>query len=850
MDEEELKNQPPKGEGDSDSLESTEPEQTHSKVLEHRTVEDVMEDSFLRYSMSVIVDRALPDVRDGLKPVHRRILFTMGEQGLRPGGRFAKSARIAGEVMGKYHPHGDSSIYDAMVRLAQDWVMRYPLVDGQGNFGSMDGDPAAASRYTEARLGRAGNELLADLDKETVDFRDNYDGSEQEPTVLPAKLPNLLLNGQVGIAVGMATSIPTHNLGELVDATIEQIDNPDATIDDLLKYVKGPDFPTGAVVYGGTPMRQAYQTGRGSVTIRAVAEIEETKRGRHQIVVTEMPYAVNKASLIEKIAELVKDKRVTSISDLRDESARGKVRVVIELKKDAYPKKVLNQLYKLTALQTAFHYNMLALVNGIQPRILGLQEILQEFIKHRRQVVRRRTEYDLRKAKERAHVLEGLKVALDHIDEVIKLIRGSKDYDTALAGLMKQFGLSEIQGKAILAMQLRKLTGLDRQEIENELRDLQDLIKKLEAILADEQEILNIIKTELTEMRDRYGDDRRTKIINHELGKFSDEELIPEEDTVVLLTTENYIKRTLVGEYRRQNRGGKGKRGMATKEEDVIAQLVPANTHDWLLFFTNKGRVFRLKAYEVPAASLAAKGVAAVNLLQLQPEEKITSIINHAKDAGDDGYLFMATTKGTVKKTPVKDYANIRTNGLIAINLDDGDELRWIKQTTGKNDVIISTSAGQAVRFNEEECRPMGRAARGVRGVRLRANDWVVGMDVVTTSEQALLVISQNGYGKITKVANFPSHKRGGVGIKAAVVTVKTGPIISVRTLEADAEEALLISQNGQTIRVSLKDIPTLGRTTQGVRIMRLGEGDAVSSIGIMQDTKDVEADVPAPEDK
>lgn len=821
-----------------DVVEGAVEQQSHSRLLEHLSVEKVMEDNFFRYSMSVIVERALPDVRDGLKPVHRRILYTMGEQGLRPGGRFAKSARIAGEVMGKYHPHGDSSIYESMVRLAQDWVMRYPLVDGQGNFGSMDGDPAAASRYTEARLGRAGNELLADLDKETVDFRPNYDGSENEPVVLPAKLPNLLLNGQVGIAVGMATSIPTHNLGELVDAIIEQIDNPEATIDDLLKHVQGPDFPTGATVYGGAPMRQAYQTGRGSVMIRAVAEIEETKRGRHQIVVTEMPYGVNKAGLIEKIADLVKDKRLTSISDLRDESARGKVRVVIELKKDAYPKKVLNQLYKMTALQTAFHYNMLALVNGIQPKILGLQEILQEFIKHRRQVVRRRTEYDLRRAKERAHILEGLKIALDHIDEVIKLIRGSKDYDTALAGLIKQFNLTEIQGKAILAMQLRKLTGLDRQEIENELNELHELIKKLEAILADEQEILNIIKTELLEMKDRYGDERRTKIINHELGKFSDEELIPEEDTVVLLTTENYIKRTLVTEYRRQNRGGKGKRGMSTKEEDVIAQLVPANTHDWLLFFTNKGRVFRLKAYEVPAASLAAKGVAAVNLLQLQPEEKITSIINHAKDAGDDGYLFMATAMGTVKKTPIKDYANIRTNGLIAINLDDGDELRWIKQTTGKNDVIISTSAGQAVRFNEQECRPMGRAARGVRGVRLRPNDWVVGMDIATADDQTLLVISQNGYGKITKVANFPSHKRGGVGIKAAVVTAKTGPIINVQTLEADANEALLISQGGQTIRVALKDIPTLGRTTQGVRVMRLADGDAVSSIGIMQDTK------------
>ncbi len=807
---------------------------THSKLVEHRTVEDVMEDSFLRYSMSVIIDRALPDVRDGLKPVHRRILYTMGEQGLRPGGKFAKSARIAGEVMGKYHPHGDSSIYDSMVRLAQDWTMRYKLVDGQGNFGSMDGDPPAASRYTEARLGRAGNELLTDLDKDTVDFRDNYDGSEQEPVVLPAKLPNLLLNGQIGIAVGMATSIPTHNLSELVDATVELIDNPEATVDDLLKHVKGPDFPTGAVVYGGAPMKQAYQTGRGSVTIRAVADIEETKRGRHQIVVTEMPYAVNKATLIEKIAELVKDKKLTTISDLRDESARGKVRVVIELKKDAYPKKVLNQLYKLTALQTAFHYNMLALIDGIQPRILGLHEILSEFVKHRQHVIRRRTEYELRKAKERAHILEGYKIALDHIDEVIKTIRASKTQEEAEKALIVKFSLSEIQAKAILSMQLRRLTGLEREAIENELNDLIKLIAKLEGILADEKEILKIIKTELLEMKDKYGDDRRSKIINHELGKFSDEELIPEEDSVILLTTENYIKRTLVSEYRRQNRGGKGKRGMTTKEEDAIDQLIPASTHDYLLFFTNKGRVFRLKAYEVPAASLQAKGVAAVNLLQLQPEEKITSIIKHEKDANDDGYLFMTTTKGTVKKTPLKDYANIRTNGLIAIKLDDGDELRWIQKTTGENDIIVSTSAGQAIRFNETDARPMGRSARGVRGVRLRPNDMVVGMDVVCSDDQKLLVISQNGYGKVTKVANFPSHKRGGVGIKAAVVTAKTGPIVTVRTLEEGSDEVLLISGKGQAIRVGLKDIPTLGRTTQGVRIMKLGDGDNVSSIGLV----------------
>lgn len=821
----------------------TQTDHSHSKTVEIRTVEDVMEDNFLRYSMSVIVDRALPDVRDGMKPVHRRIVYVMDKMGIGPSSKTVKSAQIVGEVMGKYHPHGDSSIYDAMVRMAQDWVGRYPLVQGQGNFGSMDGDPPAAMRYTEAKMTRVSEALLADIDKETVDFRDTYDATHREPVVLPAKLPNLLLNGQVGIAVGMATNIPTHNLGEIVDATVALIDNPEATLDDLMKHIKGPDFPTGAVVYGGAPMRQAYATGRGSVTIRAVANIEEAKRGRHQIVVTEMPYGVNKATLIEKIADLVHDKKLTTISDLRDESARGSVRVVIELKKDAYPKKVLNQLYKLTALQTNFHYNMLALVEtgtnpvALQPRVLGLHDILHEFIKHRQKVVRRRTEYELRKAKEREHILEGYKIALDHIDEVIRTIRASKTQDEAEKALIEKFGLSVIQAKAILAMQLRRLTGLEREAIENELAELRKKIAHLEKVLADENEILRIIKEELLEIKEKYGDERRSKIINTEVGKFSDEELIPEEDTVVLVTTENYIKRTLTSDYRRQNRGGKGKRGMTTKEEDVIDQLVPASTHDWLLFFTNKGRVFRLKAYEVPAASLAAKGVAAVNLLQLQPEEKITSIINLAKDAGSDGYLFMATTKGTVKKTAISDYANIRTNGLIAINLDDGDELRWIKQTDGKSDVIISTSAGQAVRFNEEECRPMGRAARGVRGVRLRPNDSVVGMDVVTSADQTLLVLSANGYGKITKVANFPSHKRGGVGIKAATVTAKTGSIVTVQTLESDAVEAIIISQGGQTIRVGLGDIPTLGRTTQGVRVMRLSDDDSVSSIGIMRDS-------------
>ena len=823
---------------DNDNKNIVEPEvlneEPEVRGIEKSTVEHVMEDSFLKYSMSVIIDRALPDVRDGLKPVNRRILYAMNKNGWRAPHATVKSAKIVGEVMGNYHPHGDSSIYDAMVNLAQPWKMRYTLVEGQGNFGSMDGDEPAASRYTEARMDKIGGELLSDIDKETVDFRDNFDGTEKEPVVLPSAVPNILLNGQMGIAVGMATNIPPHNLGEVVDATVAQIDNPEITLDELLTHIKGPDFPTGAEVYGGAPMRQAYETGRGSVTIRAVASIEERKNGRYSIIITEVPYGMSKEGFVDKVRELVLAKKITHIADARDESARGKVRVVVELKKDAYPKKILNQLYKLTGLQTSFHYNVLALVNGIQPKVMGLKEILAEFIKHRQGVIRRRTEFELRKAKERAHILEGLKIALDHIDEVIKTIRES--YDDADKRLMERFGLSEIQAASILAMQLRRLQGLERDKIEEELKQLHELIKKLEAILADENEILRVVKEELLAMKEKYGDERRSKIINHELGKFSDEELIPEEESVILLTSENYIKRTLVSDYRRQNRGGKGKRGMTTKEEDVIDQVVQASSHDYLLFFTNMGRIFRLKAYEVPAASLSAKGVAAVNLLQLQPEEKITAIIKHEKNANEDGYLFMATKKGTVKKTPVKDYANVRTNGLIAIKLDEGDELRWIKRTTGENDVIISTSAGQAIRFNEKDTRPMGRSARGVRGVRLRPNDSVVGMDIVTGDDQTLLVVSEKGFGKRTKVSNFPSHKRGGVGIKAAVVTAKTGPIISVQTIDPEITEALLVSQNGQTIRLGLSDIKLLGRTTQGVTIMRLSDGDAVSSIGLMAD--------------
>ncbi len=804
----------------------------HSKVVLDRSVENEMETSYLQYSMSVIVARALPDVRDGLKPVHRRILYVMDKSGLRSGSKHTKSAQIVGEVMGKYHPHGDTAIYDAMVRLAQPFNTRYLLVDGQGNFGSMDGDPPAAYRYTEARLTRPAEALLEDIDKETVPFRDNFDGTQSEPEVLPAKLPNLLLNGQLGIAVGMATNIPPHNLSEIVDATVAQIDNPEATLDNLMKQIKGPDFPTGGVVYGKDSIRTAFATGRGGVTVRGVADIEEAKGGRYRIVIAEIPYGVNKAGLVEKIADLVREKRISGINDIRDESSRGGVRVVIDLKKDAYPKKLLNQLYKLTPLQTTFHYNMLALVDGIQPRVLGLQDIINEHIRHRQVVVRRRTEFELRKAQERAHILEGLKIALDHIDEVIKTIRASQTHEEAQANLIKKFKLTDIQAQAILAMQLRRLTGLERKELENELSRLVKLITQLQAILADEKKILKIVKDELLELKKLFGDERRTKIVAQELGGLSEEDLIPDEQVVVTLTSANYIKRTAVADYKRQGRGGKGRRGMTTREEDVIEHVVNASTHDYLLFFTNRGRVFRIRAYEVPAVGLNAKGIALVNLLQLQPEEYVTSVINVSKGT-NGGNLLMCTVNGVVKKTPFEQYQNVRSTGLIAINLDSGDELKWIRMTSGNDEVVISTAQGQAIRFNEKDARPMGRVSRGVRGIRLRKSDRVIGMDIVNDNSY-MFVISEFGYGKRTKVKQFTSHKRGGVGIRSAVVNKKTGQLISVKALNGQEEEVIIISMQGQTIRLRLKDIPSLGRATQGVRIMRLNQGDTVASLALV----------------
>ena len=808
-------------------------EKTEFGLVAPQTIESEMEKSYLDYAMSVIVSRALPDVRDGLKPVHRRILYAMHTLGLRSSAKYRKSATVVGEVLGKYHPHGDSSVYEAMVRMAQNFSMRYMLVDGQGNFGSMDGDGAAAMRYTEAKMTKFAEEMLVDIDKDTVDFMPNYDGSQKEPKVLPAKVPNLLLNGVQGIAVGMATNIPTHNLNEIVDGVIYIIDNPEATIMDLTKIVKGPDFPTGGVIFDDGGIAQAYGTGRGSITMRAVAEIEEDKKGKERIIITEVPYQTNKATLVEKIADLVKEKKIVGISDLRDESAKEEVRIVIELKKDAYANKILNQLYKLTPMQTAFHVNMLALVDGIQPRILNIEMVLRYYLDHRKVVVRRRTEFELQKAKDRAHILEGLRIALDQIDAVISTIRGSDTQDEARKSLIDRFKLTEIQANAILAMQLRTLAGLERKKIEDEYNELQKLIKQLEEILSSEANILKVIREELEEIKEKYGDKRRTQIIKKAIGNFKDEDLIPDEEVVITLTKGNYIKRIVASEYRAQNRGGKGKIGMATKEEDVVEHVVQASTHDTVLFFTTLGRVFKLKVYEIPAASRTAKGQSIVNVLSLSPEEKVTSLVAMKKD-DPAKYLFMTTNNGTVKKTALADFANIRQSGIVAIKLDAGDKLSWVKKTTGDENIIISTSMAQAIRFKESDARPMGRATRGVRGIRLRKDDTVVGMDVISGEDQLMLVIMQNGYGKITKSNQFSSHNRGGVGIKAGVVTAKTGKAVDVRIINSREDDVLIISKQGQVIRLKLSAIPVIGRSTQGVRIMRMSSGDEIASIALL----------------
>lgn len=817
-------------------------EKNNIGTIEEAYITDEIQNAYLDYAMSVIVSRALPDARDGLKPVQRRILYAMWTNGLRHSAKFKKSANVVGEVMGKYHPHGDSSIYEAMVRMAQDFSYRLPLVTGQGNFGSVDGDPAAAMRYTEAKMSAASEALLTDIEKETVNFVPNYDDSQREPQVVPAGIPNLLANGSVGIAVGMATNIPPHNLGELVDGIVHLIDNPDATVKDLVQHIKGPDFPTGGIMYNQKDIEEIYTSGKGSVVVRGRAEIIEAKGDKFTIIITELPYQVNKATLLEKIADLVKDKKIEGIKDLRDESDRDGMRVVIELKKEAYPAKILNQLYKMTSLQETFHANMIALVDGgIQPRVLTLHSALEEFVNHRKDIIRRRAEYDLKKAKERVHVLEGLKVALDNIDAVIKLIKASKDKEVARAGLMKRFKLTEIQATAILEMRLQQLANLERQKILDELAALKKLIKELEALLASKKKVLAVIKDELQMYRAKLATDRRTEIQKHAVGSFSQEDLIPNEATIITVTNDGYIKRLSPDLFKTQGRGGKGIAGLATRENDVVEHFVSTNTHADLHFFTTRGKVFVLKGYEIPQGSRTAKGQAVVNFLQLDPQEKISAVLPSA-DMADYKYLMMVTRSGFVKKVSTKDFANVRRSGLIAIKLKPNDNLEWVKATKGKDEVVIVTEHAQAIRFKETAVRAMGRAASGVRAIKLKKDDYVLAMDIVYADrikqDPQLCVLSKHGFGKRTLISQYKVQGRGGSGIKTATITSKNGNLMSAHLLYKDDldKDIIIISTKGQVIRLPIKTISLLGRATQGVRLMRFKEvSDTVASAVIVE---------------
>jgi DNA gyrase subunit A len=815
-------------------------EKTSFGEVADQPIVDEIEKSYLDYAMSVIVARALPDARDGLKPVHRRIIYAMGEMNLTSSARFTKSAKIVGEVLGKYHPHGDMAVYDTMVGMAQNFKMNHPLISGQGNFGSMDGDSAAAPRYTEAKMSKIAEEMLADIDKDTVDFVPNYDSTLKEPSVLPTRVPNLLVNGTVGIAVGMATNIPPHNLGELCDAIDELIENPEATIEDLMKHVKGPDFPTGAVIHGVEGIKNAFATGHGKIVIRGEAEITETKRG-FQIIINSLPFQVNKADLISKIALLVKDKKIDGITDLRDESDRTKaVRIVIELKSTSYPKKVLNRLYDLTSLQTAFHTNMLALVDKIQPRILNLKGALKEFIAHRQIVVRRRTEFDLARAKERAHILEGLKKALDHIDEIIALIRKSANREDAHKNLISKFEFSDIQANAILDMRLSALAALERQRIEDELNEKMKLIKELEAILADEKKILIIVKTELGEIKAKYATPRKTKIVVSEIGGFSAEDLIPNENVFVTLTQGNYIKRVGTESYKKQGRGGKGIIGITPKEEDQVIQMETASTHDSIFFFTNLGKVFNQKVYEIAPSSRQARGNAIVNLIQISPEEKVTAMLIIPKDADIKGKYFLMSTKGgIIKKTAIAAYQNIRKTGLIAVKLKDKDELRFIRISSGSDYIVMVSRNGKGILFEEKEIRPMGRSAAGVIGIRLRGTDELISMS--SFSDEAnkdtpfeLVTVLENGFGKRTSILkNFPIQKRGGYGVIASRNSEKTGKVVEATITEKVNQDLIMASKNGQMIRIPMKSAKLLGRDTQGVRLMRLSNSDKVASASV-----------------
>ncbi len=805
--------------------------------VDDKPIIDEMQESYLDYAMSVIISRALPDVRDGMKPVHRRILYAMWNIGLRANAKYRKSANVVGEVLGKYHPHGDVAVYDSMARMAQPFSMRYMLVNGQGNFGSMDGDSPAAMRYTEAKLGKIAEELLFDLEKNTVDFIPNYDGSQKEPSVLPAKLPNLLLNGTMGIAVGMATSIPPHNLSEIIDGINHIIDHPEANIKDLMEFIKGPDFPTGGIIYNKKDIEQAFGTGKGSIVIRGKAEIVEEKNGSFRIIISEIPFQVNKATLVESIAMLVQNKKLDGIKDLRDESDKDGVRIVIELKKDAYPKKVLNRLYTLTYLQTSFHVNMLALIDGIQPRVLNLKMVLEEYIKHRQIVVKRRTQFDLDKAEERAHILLGLKKAVDNINAVIQVIKKSKDKDQAKTNLMKRFKFTEKQAIAILEMKLSQLANLERLRIESELKDKQKLIKELKAILASKKKILDLIKKDLVEIKEKFGDERRTQVQAGAVGQFSQEDLIPNEATVIMLTMDGYIKRIPPETFKAQKRGGRGVIGLTTKEQDTVEQLISTTTHSDLLFFTSRGRVFQMKGYDVPVASRTAKGQAIVNFLQLGPNEKISSIMS-LEELGDYKFLMMVTKKGLIKKVDIEDFKAVRKSGLIAVKLKGEDMLEWVKPSTGKDDVIVVTSKGQAIRFREKQIRAMGRNAAGVRAIKLKGGDEVVGMDMINDGKalqnEQLLVVMENGFGKRSSLANYRVQGRGGTGIKAAKITPKTGGIVSgfIVNAKLSEEDLVVISDKGQVIRMPLKSVSVLGRATQGVRLMRFSENnDKVSSV-------------------
>lgn len=808
-------------------------------ALEAQPIIEEMRRSYLDYAMSVIVSRALPDVRDGLKPVHRRILYAMWNLGLRPGAKFRKSATVVGEVLGKYHPHGDSSVYDAMVRMVQDFAMRYPLVRGQGNFGSMDGDNAAAMRYTEAKLAAITEELLGDIDKRTVDFIPNYDGSQQEPTVLPTRLPLLLMNGSMGIAVGMATNIPPHNLRELAAGITHLIDNPEATVEDLMQFVKGPDFPTGGIIYDQSEIARAYTTGKGGIVMRGVAEVEETKQGSFQIIISEIPYQVNKATLVEKIADLVKDKKIEGIKDLRDESDKDGVRVVVELKKDAFPKKILNSLYKQTQLQETFHVNLLALIDGIQPRVLNLKLVFEEYIKHRESVIRRRTEYELEKARDRAHILEGLMIALKNIDAVIKVIKASADRETAKVNLMKKFKLSDRQAFAIVEMKLGSLANLEQLHIENELKAKQALIKELEGILKSRTKILAIVKNDITEVSEKFGDDRRTQLVSHGVKEFNVEDLVPNEEAMVLMTRDGYIKRIAPDTFKVQARGGKGVIGLTTKEEDMVEFMMTTMTHNDILFFTTRGRVFQLKAYEIPVTQRTAKGQAIVNFLQLPGDEKVTSVLPLDK-ISKNSFLFFATEKGVVKKVALDEFSNVRRSGLIAIKIKDDDALIWAKPTSGKDEIQLITANGQAIRFKESDVRSMGRGASGVMGIRLKKGDNVVGMGVIPPDKEQVkkyqvVSVMANGYGKRTPISLYKVQSRGGTGIKTAKITSKTGALTNAYVLSSEHmadRDILIISEKGQVIRLPFKSVNELGRDTQGVRLMRFKEeNDSVACV-------------------